>query len=286
MAMEFVCPACQGMLSVADDAVGRVVRCGNCLTALRVPEPASSGKSAPETPPAPRSSRVVPVEPPGMSGDRDEHGEPRTRRRGAKKAAGRSPLFWLLIIVMSLSLFTCLACGGLTLVLATPHWHNHHSREGGFKVDLPAPSNSDIAQQAKLKLKPNEFVEGTMLVGRLEFYWVWYTDIDPKGPRPADDAILKLLIEQMKKDTPGTIVRQTPSKVDGFPASEIVITNPQGDTHHCLIVVAKTRVYIASAGGPFVSPEGNKRIRKFFDSLHIVKDENPWRGKAAPKNDD
>ena len=38
MAIEFVCPTCTGTLQVADEAAGRVIRCGGCQTMLRVPE--------------------------------------------------------------------------------------------------------------------------------------------------------------------------------------------------------------------------------------------------------
>ena len=38
MAIEFTCPACGATLRVADEATGRVVRCGGCMSMLRVPE--------------------------------------------------------------------------------------------------------------------------------------------------------------------------------------------------------------------------------------------------------
>ena len=37
MAIEFVCPTCNGTLRVGDETAGRVVRCGACRTMLRVP---------------------------------------------------------------------------------------------------------------------------------------------------------------------------------------------------------------------------------------------------------
>ena len=58
MAIEFICPACQGTLSMADDAAGRLVRCGNCQATLRVPD-APPARSAYE-PDEPRPKRPDP----------------------------------------------------------------------------------------------------------------------------------------------------------------------------------------------------------------------------------
>jgi predicted Zn finger-like uncharacterized protein len=38
MAIEFTCPACGATLRVGDEAAGRVVRCGGCMSMLRVPD--------------------------------------------------------------------------------------------------------------------------------------------------------------------------------------------------------------------------------------------------------
>jgi predicted Zn finger-like uncharacterized protein len=295
MAIEFVCPACQGSLRVADDAAGRIVRCGSCLATLRVPGEAMDEGPVESAPAVPRP--VETVAPPRSTSreDRDErdeedYGEPRpTRRRpAAKKSTGRGVLFWLVIIAMTFCLLTCLACGGIMLVFATPHWRTHESAAGGYKVDFPADLNPYISEQAKRRQKANEVVEGTMLVGRLETFWVAYVDLDPQMRRKPADELLKQAVQALANDTPGSSIdRETPKTVDGFPANEIVLTLQDGSTHHCLIVVAKSRIYIATAGGPLVSSEGNERVRKFLDSFHITDDKgNPWRGKEAPKNKD
>ena len=292
MAIEFLCPACQGNLRVADDAVGRVVRCGSCLATLRVPNAAPTDEPLPSPGPTGRPRPVEPISPPHASGDRDEHGEPVSlRRRGAsgKKKAGRGVLFWLVAILMLLGLLTCLACGGLYFVLATPRWHEHKSPDGGFTVQFPAQPNPDIAQQAKLKLKANEFVVGTMLIGRLEAYWIWYADIDPiTRLARSDDDLLKETIKNLAKEEQGKILSETPRTVDGFQAREEVISLRENETHHCLIVVAKSRVYVVAVGGPLVTPQGNDRVRKFLDSFHVTaaKGVNPFRGNPPPKNDD
>ena len=264
MAIEFICPACHGMLSMADDAAGRLVRCGNCQATLRVPDAA----------PAPPTYEVVePLRPkrpePRYEDDgRDEHGEPRTRR--VKQKAGRGALFWIVIILLALGLFTCLACGGGILILATPRWHKHDSQNGGYTVELPAPINPNVAREAKLELKKNEVVEGALLAGRLELYWVWYAPFEG-GFRPGvrDQEVLDKAVKDIIKDGDGVVVKETPRTVDGCAAREVIVSLDDGQTHHCLIVVGKTKLYIVQAGGPFVGPEGNPRIRKFLDSFHM-----------------
>jgi hypothetical protein len=279
MAIEFLCPSCHGTLSMADDAVGRVVRCGNCLTTLRVPAAAPPPPAPFEVMEVPRPKRPSPREKDASLGDLDEHGEPRPRR--TRKKTGRSPLFWIFVVLFALGFFTCLACGGGTLILATPHWKTHASEKGNYTVEFPAQTNPNIARDAKLKLKGTEQVEGAVLAGRLEFYWVWFVD---KAQMPAanDEDIIDGAIENMTKEGEGILLSQTPKQVEGATAREVVIAAAQGQTHHCLIVVGKSRVYVVAAGGPFVTPEGNPRIRRFLDSFRLSKD-NPWRGKPDEK---
>ncbi|QJW95661.1 hypothetical protein [Frigoriglobus tundricola] len=73
MAIEFVCPACGGTLRVGDETAGRVIRCGGCMTALRVPaadadtgpavppNPYDNGRQYPPSDPAPARGRPVPA---------------------------------------------------------------------------------------------------------------------------------------------------------------------------------------------------------------------------------
>ncbi len=59
MAIEFICPTCNGTLRVGDESAGRVIRCGACQTMLRVPGEVVS--------PPPPPLAAVPVAPPRAS---------------------------------------------------------------------------------------------------------------------------------------------------------------------------------------------------------------------------
>jgi hypothetical protein len=262
MAIEFLCPSCQGTLSMPDDAAGRLVRCGNCLSTLRVPDAAPT--PAYEPPPPPKK----PAEP--VRDERfDEHGEPRPRRK-TKKPSGRSPLFWIVVILLGLGLFTCLACGGGILILATPRWKTHESTNGEFRVDLPAVPNENIGRDAKLQLKPGEKVEGAVLAGRLEFFWVWYAPFEGAWRKVAnEEKLIDEVVKHMTQEDKSEVLSSKPRTVDGQPARELAIRQVDNQTYHCLVVVGKTKLYIVAAGGPLMEEQPNPRVRRFLDSFHL-----------------
>lgn len=59
--MEFECPTCHGVLQVDDEMAGRVIRCGGCLSTLRVPAVSVDTQipaiPAEDSPPRPRTQR-------------------------------------------------------------------------------------------------------------------------------------------------------------------------------------------------------------------------------------
>lgn len=307
MAIEFVCPACRGTLRVADDAAGRVVRCGSCLTTLRVPvppapespPPVATGGLEPEPAPPPRRPAAEPVGPPEppRDRDRDEYGEPRPRRRRRPPPpkGGRSALFWIVLILLLLGFLTAAACGGAFVMLRKENWRPHASPRGGFTVELPADPRHDMAELAKTRHQPNVSIEGTLLIGRLEEYSVVYTDVPVMGN---PNATLDAAVQGMKKgeggEAPVAVLSEKPVAVSGYPGREIVFSHPDGGTYQARLVVAGGRLYIATAGGPWMTAAGNPRTRRFLDSFRITNPNaggpvggNPWRqGINPPPPDD
>src|SRR5262245_47828145 len=80
MAIEFCCPGCAALLRVADEASGRLIRCGQCDSTLRVPTAPTA-----HTPPAPADA---PLELPTSDWSPDR-GMPRVRVRRAPDPARR-----------------------------------------------------------------------------------------------------------------------------------------------------------------------------------------------------
>src|SRR5206468_1216175 len=101
-----------------------------------------------------------------------------------------------------------------------------------------------------------------------------------------EEDVLKKSVEGLATEVNGTVVRETPKTIDNFPAREVVYSTQDGAHFHCLIVLTKTRAFVAAAGGPFVSAGGNKRIRRFLDSFHVVAPDkgNPWRNAGQAKD--
>src|SRR5579871_4168738 len=116
MAIEFACPNCGGTLQVGDENAGRVIRCGGCMTALRVPIPDTSPRPAPSAPASPFETDAAP--PPPRRRSRSEESDPqrednlptahrvdspRPRRRRRAEPAPPPPssgriLIWFLVI--------------------------------------------------------------------------------------------------------------------------------------------------------------------------------------------
>jgi hypothetical protein len=128
-----------------------------------------------------------------------------------------------------------------------------------------------MAELAKTKHQQNVGIEGTLLLGRLEEYSVVYTDVPVMGN---PDATLDAAVQGMKKgeggETPVKVLSEKPVTVSGYPGREIVFSHPEGGTYQARLVVAGGRLYIATAGGPWVSAAGNERTRRFLDSFQIT----------------
>ena len=264
MAIEFLCPACRETLRVADDAAGRMVRCGGCMTVIRAPEPPADTPAPRRRPAAEPVEPGEPTPPPRPRRDPD-----RVRRPRRMPPPRHTVLFWLVIAfgVVGLGVVTC--CGGLFLVLQ-PKWRTHTSDRGGFAVELPADPRDDMAKLAGLKNQPGAAVEGTILFIKLEEYGVIYSDIDPPVRRTmTDDQIIDETVKGLLTDEPGSKLRRsTPVVVSGFPAREVVFDGPDGSAM-ARVVVADTRLYVVIAGGPGGSAE-NERVRRFLDSFRVT----------------
>lgn len=286
MAIEFVCPACHSGLRVSDDAAGRVVRCGSCLTTVRVP--ASSGNAAPAPPPVPPAAgpdddagplpsaagtgsrpSAEPVAPPGAVRPR---GRPIRRRPPPPPRTGRGVGFWILIALLIVGLLVAATCGGL-VVLLQPKWHTHKSARGGFQVDLPAPARGDMREQIQLNNNnaADFHVEGTILPFQGEQFGVMWGEIDPQNRRQLTDKdLLDATVKGFRDDDPQTkILRDTEMTVSGFAAREVVLSHPTDGHMICRIVVADTRIYVVFVGSR-EAVEGNQNARRFLDSFQIT----------------
>ncbi len=297
MAIEFVCPACAGTLRVGDESAGRVIRCGACMTALRVP--AADPVADPDPPAAPdpyHNSRAYPPPPPPppprhppaptnaeppdevppaarpVAPPRRDRDDPRERRprRAAPPPSGYGVFFWLVVVGAVLLVGVVGCCGGFFLLLPDTKWQKHASKDGGFKVDLPAKPQPNIANVTGLKLEKDTRAEGAVLLKRAEKFVVIYRDIKSTKVRAkTDEQELAESVEKlqtvMKAEQGG---KNEPIAVGGFPGREIEFQAETG-WHAARVIVADTRLYIVLVGGGMAQKD-DPRVRQFFDSFEIT----------------
>jgi hypothetical protein len=275
MAVEFDCPVCGGVLRAGDGPAGRLVRCGGCLTLLKVPDaPPLDPAEVPRTPPPDLLPVAQPVgseqpEPPPLSFPHQHPGEPdasddTTSRKGMT--------FWLSVTLLALVLGTCGCCGLAAVILPGPDWQTHDSRKGGFTVDLPDGTRPDMADRVVPKLNRDETVEGTHLWTRAEDYSVTYWDVAPTRDRAARGETDQQLMEKILQQAvpPGRKAgRSRPISVSGFPGYEFEYSSGSRGTVTARVVVADTRVYVLRAGGKFTDPD-SENVRRFLGSFKIT----------------
>lgn len=306
MAIEFACPACGGTLQVGDESAGRVIRCGGCLNALRVPE---SGSAAPNPyeidrpAPAPRPASAeppaaaVPVEPrrrpdPAPYDERptrrrpdpnDEYDRPR-RRRPPPPPPGRGVFFWLVIFggVMLVGMVVC--CGGAFLLLPDAQWRKHESEKGGFRVELPAQAQPDVGKAASIQLERGTKSEGAVILRRAESFIVFYRDVPGTKkraetvPPETDEQLIKREIDAVRAATQGRDpIRSEPVVVGGFDGRDVEFMG-KGGWYTVRVLVADTRLYVLLSCSPTADP-GNGDARKFIDSFELTDEKLVEEGK-------
>lgn len=293
MSIEFACPTCSGTLRVGDESAGRVIRCGACMTTLRVPGTAAEPTAAPDAPAAPEAPRspfesaadpdapaaAIPVARPRAKvrdyDDRDRErdaDQPRRRRRGPPpRSPGRSALFWLGLVGGLFLLVIGGCCGGLYLAVPDAKWQKHESAKGGFKVDLPAPARKDMDKMAGGVPDPNAPMEGTILFRRLQEYVVVYRDLPPhERQATTDKALMDAAVDGMKSSGEvDAVLSQKDIVVNGFPGREVEFSGKEGGHYTARVVIADGRLYMLVAGGK-LADRNEPNVRRFLDSFEIT----------------
>lgn len=268
MAIEFECPACGGVLHVADDYVGRTIRCGGCLAALVVPD----------GPPAP-ARRANRNEPPPEQPGTDE----RPRRRKPRpelldeppEQKGRGVFFWLVVVGAIVLLAVAGCCGGFWMVLPKADWHKHDSANGRFRAEFPAPIQPGVAGALKVDLNADARDEGCVLVRNLKVFVVVYRDVPEKDRKPGPATLDKLATEAKNwLEAPG-VQGATDLQVSGFPARDFAVRSETKGYYLVRVVAAGDRTYTLFAGGALAKPNDADatRFRNSFEVLPKPKDE-------------
>lgn len=299
MAIEFVCPSCGGTLRVGDETAGQVIRCGGCMSALRVPIPAPPAAPPPPPPPphaAPDSPFETAAPPPRRVPDRNptdveplperdddlptayrvDPDAPDERRRRPlpppPPASGGRIVVWLLVIggIGFVGLIGC--CAGVFMLLPGPEWREHKSTDGGFKVELPAEPQPDVERAANIRLEAGGKSEGAQIARRVQQYMVIYRDIPGTKDREAaggsDEKQIDLAVAKLT-GAPETKFKGDPKNatVGGFPMREIEFQGRTG-WYVARIIVADTRQYVLIVHG--VTRPSPADVHRFMNSFEIT----------------
>ncbi|MCE9566632.1 MAG: hypothetical protein K8U57_31805 [Planctomycetes bacterium] len=281
MAVEFTCPMCSGTLRVGDGPPGRLVRCGGCLTLLKVPnapplDPQDDATTdalhtrvellpvahpVSNTPPVPAPKPTRRPLSPAPAQDAEDSSTPRGKG------------FWLSISLLAFGLGMCGCCGLAAVVLPPPEWQNHkwsHDK-GGFKVDLPGEPQHDMANRVKVRPgREHKGVEGMFLWTRAENYIIAYRDL--KDLPKSEDEFLDAEVEVITSDKHiivQPIKRSEKIEVQGFPGREFEYEFKNGGVVTGRVILAGKRVYILVAGGQFTD-SGTENVRRFLESFEIT----------------
>jgi hypothetical protein len=271
MAIEFTCPACAGTLRIRDEAVGRLVRCGGCLTALRVPEgaPTVEPDPAPAFPGAEPTPfpRRPPAPPPPPAPAPAPAGLPAFDAPPGEEAPVRGRSFWVLVTLGSVALGAVACCGLAAVVLPGPEWREFRSERGGYKVELPAAPKTanDLRRRVRGLQNPNN-LEGTLLWTRAENYIIVFADL--RGAN-RNQPVHRILNDAVRDVTGGQNVRTEAVVVSGCPAREFEFRQRNGGTYTGRVVLAGDRVFVLFAGGRFTRPD-NQNVRRFLDSFEVT----------------
>lgn len=281
MAVEFHCPTCGGTLRAGDGPAGRLVRCGGCLSVLKVPNAPPLDPADDATTDAlhtrvellPVAHPVAPTPPVPLQRRPDSAARDRFPDEPDDEApTGRSKSFWISITLLAIALGTCGCCGLAAVILPDPTWETHDSAQGGFRVELPGKPTPDMANRVRSQPgRVHDGVEGTHLWTRNENYIVAYRNPPKRAAGVSDAEFLKSEVEAITADrTAIRHVSRNEAKVfDGFPGREFEYEFTKGGIVTGRVILAGPRVYVLVAGGQSTK-SGNENVERFLDSFEIT----------------
>lgn len=172
-------------------------------------------------------------------------------------------------------------------LLPKEEWHNHESKQGGFKIEMPAKTKKGIENDVGIGLKQDSHAEGAMLFPQQ--YLVIHRTIEStknrangRDEKRADEKELDDAIADLLRATGGPPRAQTQDlTVDGFPARELTYDGKGGKIYTARVIVADTKRYIILSCGSL--PDDNPNVRRFIESFHVTDPNLVAKGKELEK---
>ncbi|MCS7021149.1 MAG: hypothetical protein NZU63_04905 [Gemmataceae bacterium] len=280
MSLEFSCPQCSATLAVPEHMAGTLIRCGECSTLLRVPtesyriaervrEDGASPPAAARPASGPEPYPTPSQEPPPASPPADSLSPP----PAPPSSQGRGVLFWIVMVLLGLSVGSCLCCCLIFAVMPEPSWQLYTSRDGWFQVELP--SSPRVFPLAPPFAAPNSQVEGATLDKYGEEYRVIHWNVPPLQRLVRnDEALMQRALDQLLADLRHSQLLQPPRPVPGQPhlTYELEWLDKGNRRHIARLVLAGDRFYLLLVQARFFWTEPDpERVERFFQSFRVLR---------------
>jgi hypothetical protein len=162
--------------------------------------------------------------------------------------------------------------GGTNLRPAHMVWQIVDHSPEGFKVEMPAETSQVLipAYNAHGGVEQIEMVQASP--GPETTFAVAWAD-DPPVERASSESADKTL--DSARDgalarTQSTLVNETHSQFDGYPARDFSARNENGGVLNARLVLAGTHLYMLVAAFPGAGARRDADVNRFFDSFHLI----------------
>jgi hypothetical protein len=268
------CPHCGEELDIPPDLRGREVRCAVCRATFVPP----ADRPAAPPPTAARNRYDHDRDAPPDDADRDRWEErPRRRRRGGS-------LLWVWLVIGTVLGGSCLCCGGLIALFAyteNPTLHGFDSPEGRFHAEFPTTPPT-VAQERKGGVTYHVVASRRGFPEESYFVHYWNLDAPPIGDAAIRKALDDAAAHFLDLYPQGAEESRSSATQDGYPASDLYLSHPDGSNTAVRFVLDGRRVYAVGITGPALAPN-SQRLEHFWRSFKINPPAIPLGKKRPPR---
>jgi hypothetical protein len=160
-----------------------------------------------------------------------------------------------------------------------PQWIEFKSPERGFAISFPGqPKTTSAPVEGQNPLVQYDF---QVSVGDETVYSVVVFEYpDGKGPKPDNDAYLKL-VNAYAKGSEARLRKRGPATIDDRSGFEAIADDGKNKISHLIDVVpAGDRIYMLATAGPRSHATSDEAVR-FRDSFRVLDDDEPEEAQSA-----
>jgi hypothetical protein len=279
--IQFACSGCSKEFRLADDLVGKKVRCPQCQAVTVVPEdeadePGTPDRIRPESVAASPTRDAEPAESAWKRPSQKSETNPDRPRRKLRKRPPSSTKALVIGLSVVAVIFVMAVVGGaayyfVSKIVSTPTstqaWQEFSTPNGNYKVSMPGTptENNDVLQGANGK----KFV--LLRVREKQSFTVCHIELPGVTATPGNLNMLQVAErDHLLQLTKGKLQHEKGFELQGVPGKEFQIVAPDGSTiiERLFLISDKngSRCYMLAAGGSGSDPA----IKTFLDSFRFI----------------